>query len=307
MSRLGPLAAALERIPPPARAGLYMIVAAFCMASVNAFMRHLGQGMPPLEVGFFRNLFGLLFMLPLLLRTGIEGIRTTRHRAYALRGAATAFVTITWVYALALMPVDKATALNFTVPIFCTLGAALFLGERVGPRRLAAVAVGILGSLIILRPGFQSFEPAALLPLATAAGMAANWLLLRFLATTEPAVRVVFYTGFYTTPFTLVPTLLVWEWPSPEFLFWAFAMSAIGSVGQIIAARAYALAEASVLAPFDFFRLPFGALLGFLAFGELMDGPSWLGAGIILVACLYIAHREAKLERTPRAAQGRAH
>ncbi|MBI4185412.1 MAG: DMT family transporter [Proteobacteria bacterium] len=306
MTRPGFLAAASQRVPTPARAGLYMIVAALLMASTNTIIRHLGQTMSPLEVAFFRHLFGLLIVLPFLIGRGLDGIRTPRHRAYALNGAVTAFVIVTWSYALALMPVDKATALNFTVPIFSILGAALFLGERVGPRRLAAVTVGILGSLIILRPGLQSFAAASVLPLAAAAGMAGNWLLLRFLAPTEPPVRVVFYSGLYTTPFVLVPTLLVWQAPGLEFLLWALFMSVIGSVALFIATRAYALAEASVLAPFDFFRLPFGALLGFLAFGELMDGPSWLGAGIILGACLYIAHREARVQRAPRAAQGRA-
>ncbi|MBI4185410.1 MAG: DMT family transporter [Proteobacteria bacterium] len=291
------LRARLAAIPAPLRAGGCMLVFALFASLSNGICRYLGRSYPAMEITFFFTLFTLVAVVPTLLGSGLAGVRTTRHGLFLARSAVTAFHTFCMVYGLTLLPVDKATALNFTVPIFTTIGAALVFGEHVGLRRWSAVAAGVLGSLIILRPGFGAYEPGSIFPVLAAAGMAAVLLIIKALARTEPPQRVVFYLALYTTPMTLPPALLVWVTPTPELLFWTLLIGIMVGISHNLVVRAFALMEASFVAMFDFLRLPFGAIVGLLAFGELMDGLSWLGAAVILGASLYIARREAVLRR----------
>ncbi|MBI4185411.1 MAG: DMT family transporter [Proteobacteria bacterium] len=283
------LAAGARPLPLAARVVGLMAGSAVLAATVNGIFRLWGQEVHPFVVAFLYNLSMLVFMLPVTARRGLAALKTTRHGLYLARGASSAVAVVTWAAALAHLSIDKATALNFTVPVFTTLGAVLVLGESVGWRRLAAVAVGLAGSLLILRPGFGGFEAAALLPLVTAAAVAATMLMIKSLARTEPSDRVVFYLALYTTLFTAVPALYVWRTPPAELLLWMVALGAASGGRHVLATRAFAIADASLVAPLDFFRLPFGALVGFLAFGELMDGPSWIGAAVIFAAAMLIA------------------
>ncbi len=289
--------ALFERVPPPVQAALAMALATLCAAIVNGFMRHWSQEFHPFQVAFLRMLFGLVFVAPVLLYTGLAPLRSQRHGLLVLRGLATAALTAGWVFSLQLLPIDKATALNFTVPIWATLGAALFLGERVGPRRWAAVAIGVLGSLIILRPGFAAYEPASIVPLLVAAIMGSVMLMVRALSRTESPTTIMLYMYLYATPFLLPAALWVWQAPSTAFLIGALAMAATGTVGMTLYTIAFSRADASVVAPLDFLRLPYGAMVGLIWFGELMDLWSWIGAGVIFTAGAYIAHREARAKR----------
>ena len=283
----------LHRVPPPVQAALGMALATLCAAIVNGFMRHWSQEFHPFQVAFLRMLFGLVFVAPVLLCTGLSPLRTGRHGLLVLRGLATAALTAGWVFSLKLLPIDKATALNFTVPIWATLGAALFLGERVAPRRWAAVGIGVLGSLIILRPGFAAYEPASTVPLLVAAVMGSVMLMVRALSRTESPTTIMLYMYLYATPFLLPTALWVWQTPSTAFLIGALVMAATGTVGMTLYTIAFSRADASVVAPLDFLRLPYGAIVGLIWFGELMDLWSWIGAGVILIAGASITHREA--------------
>ncbi|MEX2644408.1 MAG: DMT family transporter [Acetobacterales bacterium] len=290
MSRPGDI---VGRLPRPVQAALAMTVATLCASVVNGFMRSWSQEFHPFQVAFFRLLFGLVFVMPMLLHAGRTALRTQRHGLLLLRGCLTAALTAGWVVSLQFLPVDKATALNFTVPIWATIGAALFLHETVGPRRWAAVAVGALGSLVILRPGLTDYEPASIVPLLVAGLMAAVMLIVRSLGRTESPVTIMIYMYLYAPPFLLLPALWVWQAPSAGFLLATLAMAGIGTVGMTMYTLAFGRADASVVAPFDFLRLPFGAMVGLIWFGELMDFWSWIGAGVILVSSAYIAQREA--------------
>ena len=279
------------RLPKPVQAALAMTLATLCASVVNGFMRSWSQEFHPFQIAFFRLLFGLVFVMPMLLHAGRAALRTQRHGLLLLRGCLTATLTAGWVVSLQFLPVDEATALNFTVPIWATIGAALFLHEAVGPRRWAAVAVGALGSLIILRPGLTDYEPASLVPLLVAGLMAAVMLIVRSLGRTESPVTIMVYMYVYSPPFLLLP--------SAGFLLATLAMAGIGTVGMTMYTLAFGRADASVVAPFDFLRLPFGAMVGLIWFGELMDFWSWIGAGVIFVSGAYIAQREASARRAP--------
>lgn len=293
------LSAAFSRIPAPVAATLLMVAAMFLAGLGNALVRYLTQEMHPLQAQFLRNLFVLLCVMSVLPRTGLAVLRTRRHGMLLVRAGVMVLQLTTWFYALKVLPVDKATALNFTVPLWALIGAALFLGERVGPRRWTAVAVGFAGSLVIVRPGLATFEPASVLPLITAALMATSLLMMKSLSRTESPTTAVIYLGFYTTLLSLLPALAVWQTPTVAQLALTAAMGITTAVVHLMMMRSLALADASAMAVLDFIRLPFGALIGFLWFGELMDLWSWIGAGIICGGITYIARREAALGRTP--------
>jgi len=294
---------AFGRLPDVIRGGVWML--GFCMtfAVLMAIIRHVSATLHPFEIAFFRNLFGLVVMLPWLLRAGAAGLRTQRlgmHVGRAVSGTAAMLCLFT---AVAWMPLADATALTFTSPLFATVGAALILRETVRLRRWSATAVGFLGVLVILRPGAATIDPASLVALA-AALIATSMLAMKSLSRTETPNAVVVYMGLLMTPMSLLPALFVWEWPSMTMLALLAAVGAIAALGQQMMVRAFASAEASAVLPFDFARLVFTAGLGFVFFGERPDAWTWVGAGIILTATVYIAHREARLGReTPRDGQ----
>jgi S-adenosylmethionine uptake transporter len=296
--------AAAERLPASVKGALWMIAAAGFFAGLTGMIRYLSEDLHPFEIAFFRNLFGLMIMVPWLMRVGVMRLRTKRLRLYTWRGLTGALAMLTWFYALSLMPLADAVALSFTSPLFATAGAALFLSERVGSRRWSATAVGFIGAMLILRPGPGTFEAGAMVVLVSAAAMAATALMVKDLSRTEPVDAVVVYTVVFMTPLTALPALFVWQTPDWEHLIWLVALGAVGTLGNIAAVRAFAVAEASALFPYDFVRLPFVALIGFLAFSEIPDRWTWIGAGVIALSSLYIAHREARLERKARRAAG---
>ncbi|MCC7428225.1 MAG: DMT family transporter [Alphaproteobacteria bacterium] len=286
--------------PVPVRAALWMFAFAAGAASANLCTRYASQTLPVVVVVFWRNVLSILVLSPVIARGALGAVSRRRFWLYVARSLTQLLTIYLWFAGLALMPIDRATALNFTAPIFATLGAALVLRERIDGGRWAAVIVGFLGSAIIVRPGLASFEPVALLPIGAAVMMAAVMLMLKALARTEPPGTIVLMMTLIMTPVSLPPALMAWQWPTAMELLATFGLATMSVIGQVCASRAFALADAGFVAPFDFARLPFGACLGWLAFGEVMDGWSWLGAVVIFAATMAIARREARMKSVPQ-------
>jgi drug/metabolite transporter (DMT)-like permease len=209
---------------------------------------------------------------------------------------------ICWFTALSLMPLAQATALSFTAPIFTSVLAVLVLGEAMRLRRWSATAIGFLGALLIVRPGFAAIDPAAFLAIGTAAIWAGSTILIKIMARTESAGAITTYMVLLTTPMTLAAALLVWRNPSLADLGWAALLGAAGSLGHICMSRALATADATLVAPLDYLRLPIVALIAFLAFGEIPSVWVWIGGGVIAASSIYIAQREGRLKGTPAVA-----
>jgi len=283
----------------PLRGALWMCAAATCFALMITLVRQLTDGLHPLQVVFFRTAFGLLAMLPWLLRQGLGVLRTGRLRLHLLRALIGIFAMVGWFTTLSLMPLAEATALSFTAPIFTSVLAVLILGEVMRLRRWTATIVGFLGALIIVRPGVAAIDPAALLAVATAAIWATSTVLIKIMARTESAGAITTYMVLLTTPMTLIAALFVWQNPSLEQLGWAALLGAAGSAGHLCMSRALAAADATVVAPLDYLRLPIVALIAFLAFGEVPSVWVWIGGGVIAASSIYIAQRAARLDRAP--------
>ena len=254
----------------------------------------------PFEIVFFRNLFGLLLLAPLIFRQGLGTLRTTKLRLHLLRAACFLGAMLCWFSAIPHVTLVDAISLNFTAPIFITILAAFILREQVRARRWAAVAFGFAGALIILRPGFQEFNIWLILVLGDAIIWSFAAIVIRILTRTDSPTIVVAHMFIWVTPASFVLALLVWRTPSVETLTVLFALSLASTIGHISMTRAFHAAEASVLVPFDYTRLVFGGLIGFLAFSEIPDWWTLFGAAVIIGSALYIAHREAVLARAGR-------
>lgn len=300
-----PFAVIAPRLAPITRAALWILLSGICSVLMNALIRVAAQGMHPFEVAFFRCLFGLLFVLPLIVRSG-PALRLRRRSGYYLLRAVIGLVSMaTWFYGITVVPLATATAVNFTAPLFATLAAALILHEDVRLRRWTAVVLGFLGVLVIMRPGTERIDANLLILLLSAATGAMNNITVKYLARSERPGTIVALFMIYLTPLSLVPALFVWSWPD----LWTFGalagLGCLGTIAHLSVARALAAADASACAPFEFARLPFAALIGFFWFGEVTDLWTWAGAAIIAGSAVYVAHREARLARLARRAAAR--
>lgn len=303
------MSSAASTTPKPAQplaAVGWMLTAALLLAVGNVLIRHVTLEVHAFEVVFFRNLFSLLFVLPWVAASGFGALRTGRSRLYASRALTSLVAMLAWFYSVAHMPLPDATAISFTIPLFVTLGAALFLGETVRLRRWLAIGTGFAGVLIVVRPGVETVSATTLVLLLHCVAAAATTLQVRALAMKDSVLIVVTYMGLFLTPMALVPALFVWTWPDGTTLGWLAVLGAILTLGQLAMTRAFSLAPASAMMPYDYVRLPLTALLAWLLFGEAMDVWGWIGAGVIAGSALYTAHRDAARNRTRRITQSPA-
>lgn len=289
-------------LPSPVKAALWMVAACAGFAAMNAIVRHVTQTLNPLEVTFFRCLFGMMAMLPFIARSGLTVLHTKQIWLHVARAVLALAAMILWFYGLSLTPLGRATALSFTTPLFASVFAVLFLGEVMRMRRWSATLIGFVGAMIILRPGFEAMTGASMIVLAAAGLMAFGQILVKYLLREDSSNTVVFYLVFLLTPVSLIPALFVWETPSGEQFFWLVLLGIVATLAHQCFTRAFAGADATAVLPFDFTRLPFAAALGYVAFGEVPDVWTWIGAAVIVGSSVYIARREAIARRTAVAA-----
>jgi len=294
------------QLSPITRAALWILLSGICSVMMNVLIRIAAQGMHPFEVAFFRCLFGLVFMLPWIVRSAPALSRGRRAGFYLLRAGIGLVSMATWFYGITVVPLATATAVNFTAPLFATLAAALILHEDVRFRRWSAVVLGFVGVLVIMRPGSERIDANLLILLLSAATGAMNNITVKFLARTERPSTIVAFFMIYLTPLSLIPALFVWRWPDLSTFGALVGLGCLGTIAHISVARALAAADASACAPFEFARLPLAALIGFLWFGEVTDLWTWVGAAIIAGSSVYVAHREARLARLARRGAARA-
>jgi drug/metabolite transporter (DMT)-like permease len=292
-----PIAARFRRLSPPLRAMLWMVLACFIFSILNALIRATSAHLHTFQVAFFRNLFGLVFMLPWLVRVGFTGLQTGRFRLYFWRTVVGLASMLTWFAALALLPFAQAVALSFAAPLFATMLAGTMLGETVRARRWTATLVGFGGVLIIVRPGITGIGVGAALALVSAALSSISVIVVKQLSRTESINAVVTYMVLLMTPMSLLPALFYWQWPPLEVWPLLVGMGLAGTLGHLCYVRSLQMAEASAVMPYDYTRLLFAAVIGWIFFAEVPDLWTWVGAAVIVGAALYIAHRETVLKR----------
>lgn len=279
------------------RAALLMLGSTLLFGLMTIAIKLASQSLHTFEIVFFRNFFGLMATLPLLLRHGPDLLRTTQLPRYVFRCTIGIVSMMAGFWAIGHLPLAQAVSLSYSTPIFVTIAAVFFLHEQVRARRWAAVALGFIGVIIIVRPGSDSFTAGSLVALAAAVLSGIVSIQIKQLSKVEPADRIVFYTTLLWVPMSLLPALTVWEWPRGIVWVWVIAAGFLGTCGHMLWTRALKLGDVSALTPITFMQLPLVAIAGWLLFQEPLDRWTALGAGVIFAANAYIAHREAQLAR----------
>lgn len=278
---------------------LFAGLAVFSRAAMNA-------GLHPFVVLFIRNVFAVSLLLPLLAWRGRSLLHSSQPSLYLFRVSVSLLSMVAWFYAISLIPIGELTAIGFLGPLFGTLGAIFLLGETVRWRRWAALLVGFAGAMIILRPSGSSLGLGQLCALVAAMSAGLTVILLKQLTARDDPDKIVFITNIMLTPLSLIPALFVWSWPTLEVLPLLLGLGICAVLGHIALVRGYAATDASLAQTFEFSRLPFSVAIAYAAFGESIDGWTWLGAAIIFASAVYITHREARLRAQQRAASAAA-
>lgn len=285
-------------LSPNHRGAIWMMGATAGFTVNGALVKTLSQlDMDAFQISFARALFALLAILPFVWRDRHRVLISNHWGIHIIRALSGAIAMICGYYAVSRMPLADVTALGFTQPLFTTLLAFVLLAEVVRWRRWTATLIGFLGVLVILRPGADSFEPTALAALAMAFGIALAVTLVKRFPEGESSVTMLLIFCITSILLTAPPAFYHWREPSLlEFgLLCGVGVVGIGSQAMII--QAYRNGEASFVAPFDYTKLLLAGVIGYLLFDEIPDGWTWLGAGIIVGATLYIMKRESEQGR----------
>ena len=278
-----------------------MVVSCVAFASMWVVIRFASASVHPFEIVFFRNLIGLACMAPMLWRNpGL--LKTSRLPVHARRATSGLLATLGTFYAVANAPLATALAINYTAPLFATLGAVLLLGERLHARRIATLLIGFGAMLAVLRPGHLPLTPGIAAAIVSAVATGFSIVAIRQLTGTDDSRAVAAWSFVLMLPPSLIVALFVWSWPPQAVWPLLLAIGAIAAIGQLTMARAYSLAEATALMPYDFVRFAIITVAGVALFGEHWDGVTVAGGCVIVLATIYLAYREARAGRSARAA-----
>lgn len=283
----------ITNISPAMRGIILAVTATLFFAAMHASVRAVSMsGLHPFEIAFFRNFFGLIVVMPWFLRQGFAPLKTSRLGLHGLRALINAVSMLAFFWALTITPLSEVTALTFAAPIFATAMAVSVFGERVGWSRWVAILMGFAGTLVVLRPGFGAIGLGALLTLFATAGWAVVLLIVKALGRTDSSITITTYMSLLMAPIALVPALFVWQWPTPTQLAWLVFIGVAGNIAQILMVQAIKDTAAQVVMPLDFLKLIWISAIAFVAFDEIPDLFTWVGAVLIFASALFIAYRE---------------
>ncbi|SEL01178.1 DMT family transporter [Roseovarius nanhaiticus] len=275
----------------------WMVVTGILFVGVTALVKTIGPRIPAAESAFLRYALGLVLLIPAIPAMRRARITPRLWTIFTIRGAVHTVGVMLWFYAMARIPIADVTAMNYLSPIYVTIGAALFLGERLAMRRLIAVLVALLGAVIILRPGLREVGPGHLAMLVTAIGFGGSYLLAKLL-TDENSPAVVVTMLSLTVTVGLAPfALLNWVTPTLLELVTLFGVAVLATAGHYTMTLAFRAAPLAVTQPMTFLQLVWAVLLGALVFGEAVDPFVVLGGLVIVGSVSFITWREAMLKR----------
>ena len=288
---------------PSSRPGVgiaWMVFTGVLFVMVTGLVKYLGPTMPAPQAAFLRYALGLILLVPML--PFREGLRLQKHqlRLSVWRGVLHSGAVTLWFFAMARIPIADVTAMNYMAPIYVTIGAALFLGERLALRRLGAIAFALLGVIIILRPGFREIGAGHMAMVLATLFFGASYLLAKRLTDEMPAGLVVVLLSVIVTIALLPMALVVWVPPSGFDLIILFLVACIATLGHYTMTLAFKATSISVTQPVTFLQLVWAVTLGVVVFGEAVDPFVVLGGGIILGSVTFISWREATLQRRLR-------
>jgi drug/metabolite transporter (DMT)-like permease len=288
-----PAKAAPARADRPLRGIALLIASTIFLGTSDVTSKYLSTTLPSIEIAWIRFLIFLLIMVPAMVPgSPLYAMRTSQRRLQLWRGTAVLGSSLLFISGLRFLPIAEASATSFVAPLLVTALSIFFLREKVGLRRWIATAVGLIGVLIILRPGSSAFHVAAFFPLVSASAWACTLIMTRMMSGKEHAATIMAYSSIvgFAIVSALVP--LVWVTPTWHDILFGVIIGIASTAGQWIVVLAFRYADASVLAPFSYTQLLWVSILGFFVFGEVPDVWTTTGAVIIVASGLYTAHRE---------------
>ena len=281
---------------PPVLAVFLMIFSGFFATTMHCLIRFATEDHHPFEVAFFRTIFVLIIFLPLVARNGISSLKSNNIKLQTFRAIVGSVAMLCMFYGLSITELAKATALMFTVPIFATILAILFLKEIVGIRRWLAMIVGFTGAVIVLRPDVElGFGP--LLILCASLMWSSSMLMAKTLTKTDSISSITFWQAAGLIPATFILAVPVWQWPNLSQLFMFLMIAIAGTLVHWFLNEALKRAEISALLPLDYLRLIWSVSMGFIFFNELPHAGLWFGAALILGASTYIGIRQTQKKK----------
>ncbi|NDW44796.1 DMT family transporter [Ruegeria sp. PrR005] len=276
---------------------LWMLAAGLCFVVMTALVKSMGQGMHPIQSAFLRYLFGIVFLLPAL-RQILSARLTRRHwTIFGVRGAIHSAGVMLWFFAMTQIPLAEVTAMNYLTPVYVSLGAALFLGEKLAARRITAIFVALIGAAIILRPGFREVSPGHLAMLGTTLTLGGSYLLAKVAVDDLSPAVVVAHLSVWVTVAMIPFAVAVWQTPTWHQVVVLFTIACFATAGHYFMTLALKAAPVAVTQPVTFLQLIWATLLGALVFGEGIDPWVIAGGTLILASVSFITWREAVLKR----------
>ena len=281
---------------PSVLAVLFMVLSGIFATSMHCLIRFATEENHPFEVAFFRTIFVLLIFLPFVVKNGFKTLKPNNVKLQSYRAIIGSVAMLCMFYGLSITELAKATALMFTVPIFATILAIIFLKEVVGIRRWSAMLVGFFGALIVLRPDIElGFGP--LLILCGSLMWSSSVLMAKKLTQTDSTLSITFWQAAGLIPATFILATQVWQWPNLDQLIMFLLIAIAGTLTHWFLNEALKRAEISALLPLDYLRLIWSVSLGLIFFNEIPPAGLWFGAALILGASTYIGVRQAKKKK----------
>lgn len=276
----------------------FMALGMFVFSGVDTLAKLLTANIPPLQLTWFRML-GLVFGIVVYMSLkGRHIFKTSQLKLQIARGVCAVISASLFIYALSYVPLAEAVAVSFVAPFMVTLFAAVLLREQVGVRRWTAILIGFIGTLVIIRPGFDAFHPALLLVVVAAAAFAMRQVLSRLLSSTERTVTTVAYTGLVGSLLLTLPLPFVWQ-PVQTWneIYLLFVFAGFAALGELMVIKALEVADTVVVAPVQYTLLIWGTLYGYFVFSQFPDFWTWVGAIIIISSGIYSLVREYRLSK----------
>ena len=273
----------------------WMFITGLLFVGVTGIVKHLGSGLPAAEAAFLRYVMGLVFVIPLIGLIKRANLTKVELSLFVWRGAVHSVGVMLWFYGMTMLPMAEVTAMSYLSPVFVTIGAALFLGERLAALRIMAIVFAIIGVLVILRPGFREVSLGHMAMLINGGLFAASYLIAKVMADrVEPLVVVGMLSIFVTIG--LAPwAFLVWVTPTLTQLGWTFVLATFATAGHYTMTLALRAAPIAVTQPVTFLQLIWSILLGILIFNESFDEWVVIGATIIILSISFIMWREGRV------------
>lgn len=272
----------------------HIIISSFWISIMLCLVRYLSTDYNAYIIVFWRCFFALIFMFPWLLKNGVSAIKTEKMSLYILRALVGIVAMLLWFYALGIMPLPQATALSFTAPIFSAILAYLILKEKTGSGNIAAIFIGFIGALVIIRPGFSDYDAAAFIVLLSTSLWSVASIIIKKLSDTEKPLAITFYMALLMTPLSFIFALFNWQSVANIDFIWLALVGLTSNLAHTSLSSAMSKTELTNILPFDFTRLVFISIMAYIFFGDHTEILDVVGSLIIITSSVYIAKHKSR-------------